>query len=43
MWLTGKLAPDHKTIANFRRDHGRAIQAACAHFVVLCRQIGLFT
>ncbi len=43
MWLTGKLAPDHKTIANFRRDHGPAIQAACAHFVVLCRQIGLFT
>ena len=43
MWLTGKLAPDHKTIANFRRDHGLAIQAACAQFVVLCRQIGLFT
>jgi len=43
MWLTGKLAPDHKTIANFRKDHGPAIQAACAHFVVLCRQIGLFT
>jgi transposase len=43
MWLTGKLAPDHKTIANFRRDHGAAIQASCAHFVVLCRQIGLFT
>ncbi len=43
MWLTGKLAPDHKTIANFRKDHGPAIQAACAHFVVLCRQIGLFS
>src|ERR1700739_1013938 len=43
MWLTGKLAPDHKTIANFRKDHGSAIQAACAHFVVLCRNIGLFT
>src|SRR6476620_7358708 len=43
MWLTGGLAPDHKTIANFRKDHGPAIQAACAHFVVLCRQIGLFT
>lgn len=43
MWLTGKLAPDHKTIANFRKDNGSAIQAACAHFVVLCRQIGLFT
>jgi transposase len=43
MWLTGKLAPDHKTIANFRKDHGLAIQAACAQFVVLCREIGLFT
>jgi transposase len=43
MWLTGKLAPDHKTIANFRKDHGLAIQAACAQFVVPCRQIGLFT
>jgi transposase len=43
MWLTGKLAPDHKTIANFRKDHGSAIQAACAQFVVLCRQIGLFS
>jgi transposase len=43
MWLTGKLAPDHKTIANFRKDNGLAIQAACTHFVVLCRQIGLFT
>jgi len=43
MWLTGKLAPDHKTIANFRKDNGPAIQAAGAHFIVLCRQIGLFT
>ncbi len=43
MWLTGKLAPDHKTIANFRKDNGEAIQAACAHFIVLCREIGLFT
>lgn len=43
MWLTGKLTPDHKTIADFRKDNGPAIQAACAHFVVLCREIGLFT
>ncbi|MBJ7410254.1 MAG: IS1182 family transposase [Phenylobacterium sp.] len=43
MWLTGKLAPDHKTIANFRKDNGEAIHAACAHFIVLCREIGLFT
>ena len=42
MWLTGKLAPDHKTIANFRRDNGPAIQAAGGRFVVLCRDLGLF-
>lgn len=42
MWLTGRLAPDHKTIADFRKDNGAAIQVACAQFVVLCRQIGLF-
>lgn len=42
MWLTGRLAPDHKTIADFRRENGPAIQAACARFVVLCRQLGLF-
>src|SRR4249919_442404 len=41
MWLTGKLAPDFKTIADFRRDNGDAIRAACAQFVVLCRQLGL--
>jgi transposase len=41
MWLTGRLVPDHKTIADFRRDSGPAIQAACAHFVVLCRHLGL--
>ena len=41
MWLTGKLAPDFKTIADFRRDHGAAIQAACRRFVLLCRQLGL--
>ena len=43
MWLTGKLAPDHKTIANFRKDNGPAIQAACSQFIVLCRELGLFT
>ena len=41
MWLTGKLAPDFKTIADFRRDHGVAIQAACRRFVLLCRNLGL--
>jgi transposase len=42
MWLTGKLAPDHKTIANFRKDNGPAIQSAGARFVALCRELGLF-
>jgi transposase len=43
MWLTGRLVPDHKTIADFRKDNGRAIRRVCARFVVLCRTIGLFT
>jgi transposase len=43
MWLTGRLAPDFQTIANFRRDNGAAIRAACAQLIVLCRQLGLFT
>jgi transposase len=43
MWLTGRLAPDFKTIASFRRDNGPAIRAVCAQFVVLCRQLNLFT
>lgn len=43
MWLTGRLAPDFKTIANFRRDNGPAIRAACREFVLLCREMGLFS
>ncbi len=43
MWLTGRLMPDFKTIADFRRDNGPAIRAASAHFIVLCRQFNLFT
>jgi transposase len=43
MWLTGRLAPDFKTIADFRRDNGPAICAACAQFIVICRNLGLFT
>jgi transposase len=43
MWLTGRLAPDFMTIADFRKDNGTAIRAACSQFVVLCRQLGLFT
>jgi hypothetical protein len=43
MWLAGRLMPDIKTIADFRRDNGPAIRAACAQFVVLCRQLNLFS
>ena len=43
MWLTGRLTPDFKTIADFRRDNGPAIRAGCAQFLVLCRQFNLFT
>ena len=43
MWLTGRLTPDFKTIADFRKDNGRAIRNVCRQFVVLCRQLNLFT
>ena len=43
MWLTGRLAPDFKTIADFRRDHGDAIRKVCREFVLLCRRLKLFT
>jgi transposase len=43
MWLTGRLAPDHKTIADFRKDNGKAIRSVCRQFVVLCQQLGLFS
>lgn len=42
MWLLGKLAPDFKTIADFRRDNGQAIRAACREFTLLCRELELF-
>ncbi len=42
MWLTGRLAPDHKTIADFRKDNGRALRKVCVQFVVLCRRLDLF-
>ena len=42
MWLTGRLVPDHKTIADFRKDNGAAIRKVCARFVALCRQLELF-
>ena len=40
MWLTGRLMPDFKTIADFRKDNGGAIRAVCRQFVVLCRRLG---
>jgi transposase/macrodomain Ter protein organizer (MatP/YcbG family) len=43
MWLTCRLVPDHKTIADFRKDCGSAIQQVCVQFVELCRQMGLLT
>lgn len=43
MWLTGRLAPDFKTIADFRRDNGTGIRSVCRRFVELCRQLKLFS
>ncbi len=43
MWLTGRLTPDHKTIANFRKDNGKSIRNVCRQFVVLCQQLNFFT
>src|SRR5690242_4655828 len=43
MWLLGRLAPDHKTIADFRKDNGGAIKKVCARFVELCRRLGLLS
>ncbi len=43
MWLVGKLAPDFKTIADFRRDNGEAIRNACREFTLLCRKLDLFS
>jgi transposase len=41
IWLTGRLAPDFKTIADFRRDNGPAIRRVCAQFIALCRNLHL--
>jgi transposase len=43
MWLTGRLTPDFKTIANFRKDNGKGIRNVCRQFVILCRELGLLT
>ena len=43
MWLTARLAPDFKTIADFRKDNGSAIKSVCREFVMICRKINLFS
>ena len=43
MWLLGRLVPDDKVIADFRKDNGKAIRKVCARFVELCREMGLLT
>jgi len=43
MWLLGRLAPDFKTIADFRRNNGEAIRLVCREFVMLCRKLNLFS
>jgi transposase len=43
MWLTGRLMPDFKTIANFRKDNGKSIRRVCRQFIVLCRELNLFS
>ena len=43
MWLTGRLAPDFKTIADFRKDNGEAIRLVCREFVMLCRKLNLLS
>jgi len=43
MWLTGRLAPDFKTIADFRKNNGQGIKQTCRTFVGLCRQLNMFS
>ena len=43
MWLTGRLTPDFKTIADFRRDNGAAIKQVWRQFIALCRELDLFS
>ena len=43
IWLTGRLTPDFKTIADFRRDNGPAIRNVCREFIMLCRSLNLFS
>jgi hypothetical protein len=43
MWLLGRLSPDFKTIADFRKNNGKAIRLVCREFVMLCRKLNLFS
>mgnify|MGYP003987892097 FL=1 len=43
MWLLGRLAPDFKTIADFRKDNGKGIKNTCRTFIGICRQLNMFT
>src|SRR5580704_18062512 len=43
IWLLGRLIPDHKTIADFRKNNGTALRKVCGRFVALCRELGLLT
>ena len=43
MWLLGRLAPDFKTIADFRRNKGKSIQKVCREFILICRKLDLFS
>src|ERR1700719_4085195 len=43
IWLTGRLVPDFKTIADFRTDNGKAIRGFCREFIILCRELKMFS
>ena len=43
MWLLGRLSPDFKTIADFRKNNGKGIKNTCRTFIDLCRQLNMFT
>src|SRR5210317_1795076 len=43
MWLIQRLSPDFKTIADFRKDNGKAIRSVCREFIMLCQRLDLFT
>src|SRR6202012_1365679 len=42
IWLLGRLTPDFKTIADFRKDNGDAIRGVCRQFVTMCSRLKLF-